>query len=962
MFTFSEGPATAFSWMQGVHTAGNFSTTPPADSAPAAPNPASRINKGSGSTTESGQHLGPVDTHCDVPSQAILRQPPTWIAPDQPAASHRPPPSKLSRGLGVSRQNACSPEIAGTPMMSHHYPPPSAYMSPSSPTLPNENVQPMRVASAAAAFALEDLADCDDTFLQDLDRIEAEALRKRAHGDARAIASPPAQRKCLSFADDRAQRNTTPDTVDLTRDEASVMRLNSIRFAPSEVRTREALSAQSRAVHDGSCGNRCPLTPQCSHPTRYPVAGTGADSPVFCSGVPDSRSEVPGTSVMARKPGPDPITSSATASAKDARSPACPGSRGRALDPWLSSLLRPHQQEGVSFLLKALVDGCRSHPARDRTCFGAILADHMGLGKTLTSLATLYSMLQTGLVGGRSGRKAVLIAPPSLLGQWSNEIKKFFNARLPHLVASNGLNGRKAIHALQDFKSSKSVLLLTSYDFAIRDEAIELLAALPLELLIFDEGQRLKNPKAKAYVLLNGLRCKRRLVLTGTPLQNNLWEFFALVTFVGAGTFVGCRPQFANTYVKPIERAQTDKASRTDKDFADRRLAELRSCLAPIMLRRGAEENRGSLPPLIQLAICCNLTKVQTDLYSFFMSMRTVLEVNVARRGGRSRSDASFAAIKLLQKVCAHPFSVYFEHNDLVAQQAKTTSATRATSTSRRIGLESDDESDGGTNEIISADTKCAQAQGPSVGVAWPGGFDPQDLTNLWEWSGKMLVLREILLSCRAHGEKVVVASSFTTVLDLLEDMCMQMRWQSVRLDGKVLPAKRTEMVDEFNHPSSRTFVFLLSTKAGGSGLNLVGASRLVLMEPDWNPATDKQVCGRVWRPGQMAKAVHTYRLLSACTLEERIYSRQLKKIEVEYGMLNDANSSLCPLAEHAAIGGCSYFDELFEPSASVWSDVFEQMGDTQTKSVEDLPDALLEGAVGLDSGRWISHIHKISE
>jgi hypothetical protein len=107
---------------------------------------------------------------------------------------------------------------------------------------------------------------------------------------------------------------------------------------------------------------------------------------------------------------------------------------------------------------------------------------------------------------------------------------------------------------------------------------------------------------------------------------------------------------------------------------------------------------------------------------------------------------------------------------------------------------------------------------------------------------------------------------------------------------------------------------------------------------------------------------VHTYRLLSACTLEERIYSRQLKKIEVGHGMLDDASSSLGPSADHAAIGDRSYLDELFEPSASVWSDVFEQMGDTQTKSVEHLPDALLEGALALDGGRWISHIHAISE
>ena len=805
--------------------------------------------------------------------------------------------------------------------------------------LPFHRPQHVAARSFSPDFGDDDLADCcDESFLEDLERSEADAVaRKREFGNG-SHGGPTAQRKRLSFADERTMMNNPRAVVDLT-------------------------AADSPPTPD-------PLPPP-------PYAAVRGDAPQFDGGVT-------GFHIAAPPRPPPPATMPAAtipawvnpnAALFVTPAPPC-ASGGGGMEPWLAEMLRPHQREGVAFLHKALVDGSRSQTGRSYVCFGAVLADHMGLGKTLTSLALLYSMVQSGLVGGRAGRKALLIAPPSLLGQWSSEIKKFFGTKLPHLVASNGVYGKKAIHALQDFKSSRSVLLLTSYDFAIRDEAIALLRALPLELLICDEGQRLKNPKAKAFSLLNSLECKRRLVLTGTPVQNNLWEFYALISFIGAAPVVGNKTQFATGFVKPIERAQAENAGRADKAFADQRLTELRRALAPMMLRRTAEVNKDSLPPLIQLAVCCSLTPVQADLYAFFMRSRTVRDAKGA--ASRSRSDAAFAAIKLLQKTCAHPFSVYFDHNDHVAEAATAAAVARTVAASKRISIDlgssSDDSDDGAAQGAAGGQSGGAPPAGagaaapraaaaPSTSVAWPEGFDPQIATSLWVWSGKMLVLREMLYSFRAHGEKVVVASTFTTVLDLIEEMVGQMRWPCVRLDGKVLPAKRSEMVEEFNQPTSHNFIFLLSTKAGGSGLNLVGASRLVLMEPDWNPATDKQVCGRVWRPGQKAKSVHTYRLLSACTLEERIYARQLKKIEVERGMFDSgADAASASASSHAAIGDGSYLDEIFEPSTSVWSDVFEQMGDTQTTTVEHLPDALLEGAVTLDGGRWITHIHQIVE
>ena len=374
-------------------------------------------------------------------------------------------------------------------------------------------------------FGDDELPVDDPTFMEEIARIERGHAQQVGAGDSGP--QPPLRRR-LAFEAKRAQAGNSSSLDPIPP--APPARQHGAGRSPFG-RPQLPQAAAEASVAPAPCG---------------PASGSSWDAAPATPGGPASGSSwefAPATLFSLADPPPPTLPPPARARAPTAARGHAPtaaagplgeaGERGSdysdLVESWLDEKLRPHQREGVRFLLKALVDGNSPLGAPSGTagaCFGAILADFMGLGKTLTSLATIHAMLRGGYLGGPRGhrRKALLLAPPSLLGQWSGEITKFFGGRLPHALAVASQGGRKAIHALQDFKHSGKHLLLTSYDFAIRPEAMAELSSMSIELLVCDEGQRLKNHKAKTFTLLHALACKRRLVLTGTPLQNDLWE------------------------------------------------------------------------------------------------------------------------------------------------------------------------------------------------------------------------------------------------------------------------------------------------------------------------------------------------------------------------------------------------------------------------------------------------------
>ncbi|XP_060906556.1 DNA repair and recombination protein RAD54B [Labrus mixtus] len=494
------------------------------------------------------------------------------------------------------------------------------------------------------------------------------------------------------------------------------------------------------------------------------------------------------------------------------------------IDPHLTHQLRPHQRDGLLFLYEC-VTGMRAVGR-----YGAILADEMGLGKTLQSVALSWTLLKQGPYGGKAVAKRVLVVTPgSLVQNWGAEFNKWL--------------GRERISVFtvdQDHRIEQFVLsplhsvLVISYEMLLR--CLEQVQKVEFGLIICDEGHRLKNSTIKTSSALCSLSCTRRVILTGTPVQNDLQEFYAIIEFVNPG-ILGSSTAYRKVYEEPILRSRQPSCTEEVRVLGEERAAELSRLTGMFILRRTQEIINRYLPPRLDWTLFCEPSPLQLELYEQLLCHR----VFRACLQGSTQTHTHLACITALKKLCNHP--------GLLHSTVK-------------------ERTDGGSLESSLYD---------GLIELFPESYSSGGLNTAD--SGKLLVLSDLLTAIRqlSPSDRVVVVSNYTKTLDLLQDLCAHMGYTFCRLDGQTPTNQRQRLVDNFNSPYSNHFLFLLSSKAGGVGLNLVGASHLVLYDIDWNPANDIQAMARVWRDGQK-KTVHIYRLLTAGTIEERIFQRQVSK------------------------------------------------------------------------------------
>ncbi|KAJ8353876.1 hypothetical protein SKAU_G00214430 [Synaphobranchus kaupii] len=498
------------------------------------------------------------------------------------------------------------------------------------------------------------------------------------------------------------------------------------------------------------------------------------------------------------------------------------------VDPHLTAHLRPHQREGVVFLYEC-VTGMRMVSRH-----GAILADEMGLGKTLQCIALVWTLLRQGPYGGRPvARRVLVVTPGSLVKNWAAEFQKWLGRERINVFTVD------QDHKVEDFASSSlcSVLVI-SYEMLLR--SVEQVGRVEFSLVICDEGHRLKNSSIKTSSALSSLACVRRVILTGTPVQNDLQEFYSIIEFVNPGV-LGSSSAYRKVYEEPILRSRQPSATEEEKRLGEERAAELGRLTGLFILRRTQEIINRYLPPKKEWTIFCRPAPLQLELYRRLLSHRLVR----ACLQGALENSPHLACIGALKKLCNHPGLLY-----ATVQEKEV---VRVEHSSTEVSLYD------GLGEMF--------PEGYST-----GGFNMAD-------SGKLLVLADLLAAIRqlSPSDRVVLVSNYTQTLDLLQDMCSHLAYSCCRLDGQTPVARRQKLVDQFNSRFTSDFIFLLSSKAGGVGLNLVGASHLVLYDIDWNPANDIQAMARVWRDGQK-KTVHIYRFLTTGTIEEKIYQRQVSK------------------------------------------------------------------------------------
>ncbi|XP_022100237.1 DNA repair and recombination protein RAD54-like [Acanthaster planci] len=495
------------------------------------------------------------------------------------------------------------------------------------------------------------------------------------------------------------------------------------------------------------------------------------------------------------------------------------------VDPLLSKVLRPHQREGVKFLWDCVTG------RRIAGSYGCIMADEMGLGKTLQCITLTWTLLRQSPDAKPELDKVVIVAPSSLVKNWHNEINKWLGSKLNALAIDSG--SKQEIDAnLESFLSQTgrrilNPILIISYE-TFRLHAGTLHRG-SVGLVICDEGHRLKNSENQTYQALNAMNAKRRVLLSGTPIQNDLLEYFSLVHFVNQG-ILGTASEFKRKFELPILRGRDASSSDKDKQRGQEKLLELAALVNKCIIRRTSALLTKYLPVKIEQVVCCKLTPLQSALYKQYVD-RKVADCTGAPTGKPTAS--SLSAITQLKKLCNHPALVHDKCRD------------------GESGFE-------GALQLFPADYR-------------PGRLQP-------DLSGKMLVLDYLLAVTRTTtSNKVVLVSNYTQTLDLFEQLCRLRGYIFVRLDGSMSIKKRAKMVDRFNSPTSPEFIFMLSSKAGGCGLNLIGANRLVMFDPDWNPANDDQAMARVWRDGQK-KECFIYRLLATGTIEEKIFQRQAHK------------------------------------------------------------------------------------
>ncbi|KAJ3760057.1 P-loop containing nucleoside triphosphate hydrolase protein [Lentinula raphanica] len=500
------------------------------------------------------------------------------------------------------------------------------------------------------------------------------------------------------------------------------------------------------------------------------------------------------------------------------------------IDPILAHRLRPHQQEGVKFLYECVM-GLRKHEGQ-----GCILADEMGLGKTLQTITLIWTLLrQTPYAGsGPVISKALIVCP-----NWKAEFHKWLGRDRVGVSVCD-----KDAAAAKTFASSQQVLIV----------GYERLRSVIVGLIICDEGHRLKSSKAKTSTVFKELSTLRRVILSGTPIQNDLGEFHSMVVHclfdIITDDILDEYPAFRRLYEVPILKSRAPGCTTKELELGEKRSAQLSNIAKSFVLRREATILGNYLPPKHEYVVFVRPTALQLSIFA------KVLDPNKVDDFVDYNSTAeSLALINILTKISSSPILLkavmdknHSQHNVDDLRRANLAEAL----------------------QLI------------------PSHSQIEDLSL----SGKMIALSRLLAYIKQEtDEKCVLVSHYTSTLNILESFCKKKNYSYFRLDGSTPAAKRQEYVTSFNKTNQRTsFIFLLSSKAGGTGINLVGASRLCLIDSDWNPSHDLQAMARCHRDGQK-RPVFIYRFLTAGTIDEKIYQRQIIKLGLSNALMGSDNS-----------------------------------------------------------------------
>ncbi|KAI1757756.1 SNF2 family N-terminal domain-containing protein [Xylaria castorea] len=443
-----------------------------------------------------------------------------------------------------------------------------------------------------------------------------------------------------------------------------------------------------------------------------------------------------------------------------------------------------------------------------------ILADEMGLGKTIQTISLVTYLIERKMQQG----PYLVIVPLSTLTNWNMEFEKWAPS-VSRIVYKGPPNTRK--QQQEKIRQGTFQVLLTTYEYIIKDRPI--LSKIKWFHMIIDEGHRMKNSNSKLSATISQYYSTRfRLILTGTPLQNNLSELWAMLNFVLPNIFKSVKT-FDEWFNTPFANTGGQDKMELNEEEQILVIRRLHKVLRPFLLRRLKKDVEKDLPDKTEKVIKCKFSALQTRLYK---QMVTHQKIAVSDgKGGKTGVRGLSNMIMQLRKLCNHPFVF-----DEVENQ-----------------------------------------------------MNPMNTSNdlLWRTAGKFELLDRVLPKYKASGHRVLMFFQMTAIMDIMEDFLRFRGILYLRLDGTTKSEDRSDLLKTFNAPNSPYFMFLLSTRAGGLGLNLQTADTVIIYDSDWNPHQDLQAQDRAHRIGQKNE-VRILRLISSNSVEEKILERARYKLDLD--------------------------------------------------------------------------------
>lgn len=516
--------------------------------------------------------------------------------------------------------------------------------------------------------------------------------------------------------------------------------------------------------------------------------------------------------------------------------------------------LHPHQLIGVEWMITLFQNG-----------LNGILADEMGLGKTIQVIAFLAYLVEQGING-----PFLIVAPLSTIRNWEKEFERF----CPSMKTCCYYGTPPARTKLRRLNISKRTLqipvLITSYEIVMQDARF--LNRIEWKYVIVDEGHRLKNINCKLMRELKKYPSANRMLLTGTPLQNNLEELWALLNFLLPDVFTDL-----DIFHSWFESGGGEAIGESDESQL---VTSLHSILRPFLLRRLKSELALNLPNKREYTIYTGLTPQQTELYQHILgrdAREYVVELILKERNQRLDVAAESPRKRRHIDYKELDSDVEFDSDDLSgsAETPTISEEAPADTTTQQMVKAAQQELRGKRFSNMVMQLRLACNSPFLFYFPWTEGVDER----IESYSGKMILLNELVSRLKAQNHKVLIFSQFTKMLNLIELWAEFKHYSYLRIDGSTSQADRQEMIEEFT-PSSSIDLFLLSTRSGGQGINLTAADTVILFDSDWNPHQDLQAMDRVHRIGQ-TKPVLVFRLVTGDTIEQTLLERAKEKLEL---------------------------------------------------------------------------------